>query len=135
MAADQKRQILMNPDVIAIDQDALGRAGDRIYNSSTGAQVWAKELVNGDKAVVLFNAHNHNTVAANVSWTSVRSVFCYGLPCNVERYIVFYSHITQPYYSLVGQRLTMYTCATCGSKAMWEHLHRVMEYRRFCHMT
>ena len=39
LSADEKRQILMNPEVIAIDQDALGRAGDRLANYSSGAQV------------------------------------------------------------------------------------------------
>jgi hypothetical protein len=36
-ADDEKKYIVANPEVIAIDQDPLGIAGDRIYNIS-GAQ-------------------------------------------------------------------------------------------------
>ena len=36
---DEKKYIVTNPEVIAIDQDPFGIAGDRIYNMSSGAQV------------------------------------------------------------------------------------------------
>jgi len=50
----QHRQILQNEEVIAINQDRLGKAGTRI--SHIGAQeVWARELHNGAVAVALLN--------------------------------------------------------------------------------
>ncbi|MGC2404765.1 MAG: glycoside hydrolase family 27 protein [Acidobacteriaceae bacterium] len=46
--------ILGNREVIAIDQDALGKQGDRV--SAVGpVEIWAKPLKGGDKAVALFN--------------------------------------------------------------------------------
>jgi alpha-galactosidase len=46
--------ILTNREVIAIDQDPLGKQGDRV--SAVGPmEIWAKPLKNGEKAVALFN--------------------------------------------------------------------------------
>jgi alpha-galactosidase len=46
--------ILTNKDVVAIDQDALGKQGDRV--TATGPfEVWAKPLQDGSQAVALFN--------------------------------------------------------------------------------
>ncbi len=39
LPAAEKQSILLNPEVIAIDQDPAGIAGDRIYNLTNGAQV------------------------------------------------------------------------------------------------
>jgi hypothetical protein len=48
------RDLLLNKEVLAVNQDALGRMGFRFYNVS-GAQGWRKELANGDVAVALLN--------------------------------------------------------------------------------
>ncbi len=48
------REILLNKEVIAVDQDVLGKQGDRI--SAIGPyEVWMKPLAHGEKAVALFN--------------------------------------------------------------------------------
>ncbi|HEV3151516.1 MAG TPA: glycoside hydrolase family 27 protein [Acidobacteriaceae bacterium] len=53
MSAETK-SILMNKDVIAIDQDPLGKQGDRV--SAEGPfEVWSKPLKDGSIAVGLFN--------------------------------------------------------------------------------
>ena len=46
--------ILMNKEVIAVDQDALGKQGDRAY-ATDGLEVWTKPLQGGAVAVGLFN--------------------------------------------------------------------------------
>jgi alpha-galactosidase len=46
--------ILMNKEVVAIDQDALGRQGDRVYAEGP-VEIWAKPLKDGSKAVAIFN--------------------------------------------------------------------------------
>ena len=46
--------ILTNRDVIAIDQDKLGRQGDRVAAEGP-LEVWARPLANGDKAIAIFN--------------------------------------------------------------------------------
>ena len=46
--------ILMNKEVIAIDQDALGKQGDRVYAEGP-VEIWAKPLTGGRKAVAIFN--------------------------------------------------------------------------------
>lgn len=48
------KAILMNKDVIAVDQDALGIAGTRIAKDGD-AEVWARPLKGGARAVVLLN--------------------------------------------------------------------------------
>jgi alpha-galactosidase len=58
--------ILTNSDVIAIDQDALGRQGT-LVSSSGGLAVYSKVLANGDRAVVLLN---ENSATATVSTTA-----------------------------------------------------------------
>jgi alpha-galactosidase len=68
--SDEKRSIIMNPEVIAINQDKLFTAGERIRNdnTTTGGQVWSRPLQNGDVAVILFNSGNHNDVTVGVTW-------------------------------------------------------------------
>jgi alpha-galactosidase len=56
--SDQKKQILMNEEVLAIHQDQLWKAGDRLFNNTDGTQAWQRPLQNGDVCVVLFNAAN-----------------------------------------------------------------------------
>jgi alpha-galactosidase len=55
--------ILENKDVIAIDQDSLGKQGKRI-KSAGGADVIVKTLANGDKAVALFNKNAATTTVS-----------------------------------------------------------------------
>ena len=51
---EQTKSILMNREVIAVDQDPLGKEGDRAY--ATGPlEVWAKPLEGNTMAVALFN--------------------------------------------------------------------------------
>jgi alpha-galactosidase len=50
----QTRELLMNREVIAVDQDALGKQGDCV--SATGpVEIWARPLADGTKAVGIFN--------------------------------------------------------------------------------
>jgi alpha-galactosidase len=46
--------ILLNTEVIAVDQDALGIQGDRVVKKNT-SEIWARPLQDGSLAVVLFN--------------------------------------------------------------------------------
>jgi alpha-galactosidase len=48
------RELLVNPDVIAVDQDWSGTQGRRLTRSGDH-EVWAKPMSNGSVAVVLFN--------------------------------------------------------------------------------
>ena len=47
-------EILTNKEVIAIDQDPLGRQGHRVSQSGD-QQIWTRDLAGGAKAVALFN--------------------------------------------------------------------------------
>ena len=53
MSADT-RNILLNREVIAIDQDPAGRQGDRVYTEGP-LEVWSKPLADGSLAVGIFN--------------------------------------------------------------------------------
>jgi alpha-galactosidase len=61
--------ILTNKEVIAIDQDPLGRQGRRVKRAD-GLEVWAKQLADGGRAVALLN---RTAAEANiaVSWTDL----------------------------------------------------------------
>ena len=64
-----RKEILTNAEVIAVNQDPLATAGDRVsFNNETGAQVWYKPLANGDFAVLLFNSHNKHTIDVSCTW-------------------------------------------------------------------
>jgi alpha-galactosidase len=51
---DQDKSLLMNKDAIAIDQDPMGKQGDRLMESGD-LDVWTKPLSGGRVAVGLFN--------------------------------------------------------------------------------
>jgi alpha-galactosidase len=51
---EETKSILLNKDVIAIDQDLLGRQGDRV-RADGPFEVWSKPLQDGSLAVGLFN--------------------------------------------------------------------------------
>ncbi len=48
--------ILTNRDVIAVDQDAAGKQGDRV-SAEGPIEIWAKPLADGSKAIGVFNRH------------------------------------------------------------------------------
>ena len=48
------KEILTNKEVIAVDQDALGVQGRRVRKNGD-LEVWAKEMKDGSRAVILFN--------------------------------------------------------------------------------
>jgi alpha-galactosidase len=58
--------LYLNSDVIAVDQDSLGKQGTEV-SSSGGLDVLAKPLANGDVSVVLFN---ENSSTATISTTA-----------------------------------------------------------------
>jgi alpha-galactosidase len=68
MTADTK-EILLNKDVIAIDQDALGQQGRRVKKTGD-LEVWSKQLQDGGRAVALLN---RGAAAAKISvaWTDL----------------------------------------------------------------
>ena len=47
-------QTFTNQEVIAVNQDPLGKQGWR-YRAQTGHEIWVRELSNGEWAVALFN--------------------------------------------------------------------------------
>lgn len=51
---EETRAILTAPEVIAIDQDALGRQGTRVRVDGE-TEVWSRPLADGSTAVLLFN--------------------------------------------------------------------------------
>jgi alpha-galactosidase len=47
--------LITNDEVIAVDQDALGKAGTRVRNETDSYEIWSKPLADGSIAVGLFN--------------------------------------------------------------------------------
>lgn len=57
--------------VIAINQDTLVTAGDLVANTTTGGQIWYRDLANGDKAVVLLNPQDTASIWVDVTWEAL----------------------------------------------------------------
>lgn len=53
MSAETK-ELLTNPDIIAVDQDAKGIQGHRVWHEGP-LEIWARPLADGSQAVGLFN--------------------------------------------------------------------------------
>jgi alpha-galactosidase len=51
---EETKELLMNKEVIAIDQDTKGVQGRRIWDEGP-LEIWAKPLADGGQAVGLFN--------------------------------------------------------------------------------
>jgi len=60
------REILTNREVIALDQDSLGKQGYR-YMTHPGKEIWVKELASGEWAVC-FLASGDNRLDLRVDW-------------------------------------------------------------------
>ena len=67
--SEATRAILLNPEVIAIDQDVLGVQGHRIRKDGD-QEVWSKPLADGGRAVLLFNRGSAPATIA-VDWTEL----------------------------------------------------------------
>ena len=63
------RDILTNKEVIAVNQDPLGRQGRRVWKNGD-LEVWSKPLAGGARAVILFNrGGSEQRITAN--WTDL----------------------------------------------------------------
>ncbi len=56
------KRILSNSDIIAIDQDALGKQAQRVVNNETW-QIFVKNLANGDIALGILNVTDNEQIA------------------------------------------------------------------------
>jgi alpha-galactosidase len=63
------RDILTNKEVIAVDQDRLGRQGERARRDGD-LEVWAKQLEDGGRAVILLNRGNAEQ-QVSVNWEDI----------------------------------------------------------------
>jgi alpha-galactosidase len=68
MTADTK-EILLNKEVIAIDQDTLGRQAHRVKKMDD-IEVWSKQLSDGGRAVALLN-RSAAPAKISVAWTDI----------------------------------------------------------------
>jgi alpha-galactosidase len=63
------REILTNPEAIAVDQDPLGIQGRRVKDEGA-KEVWMKPLADGSRAVILFNRGSETGPIA-VDWQDI----------------------------------------------------------------
>jgi alpha-galactosidase len=83
--SEEIREILTNPEVIAVDQDALGVQGRIVLDRGYGIQVWSKPLADGSRAVTLFN-QRVDSMDAYIRWDDV------GLPPGPARVRDLWAH-------------------------------------------
>jgi hypothetical protein len=65
----ETRDIILNPDVIAVDQDPLGKQGRRAAHDRD-AEIWTKPLTRGATAVALFN-RGDDDAAVSATWSQL----------------------------------------------------------------
>jgi len=70
------RDILTNAEVVAVDQDPLGRQGRKVRDDGD-VEVWAKELADGSRAVALLN-RDSTAADVTVAWPEI------GYPAGVQ---------------------------------------------------
>ena len=73
---DEVLEIITNKEAIAVNQDPLGRQGEKVRDDGD-FEVWAKELHDGSRAVVLFN-RSESDARFGFDWSEV------GLPQKLE---------------------------------------------------
>jgi alpha-galactosidase len=59
--------LLTNPEVIAVDQDALGQSAQRLTNAPAGVEIWTKKLADQSLAVGIFN-RGKAAVTVDLTW-------------------------------------------------------------------
>jgi alpha-galactosidase len=59
--------LLTNPEVIAVNQDALGAAAQPMTNAVAGAEIWTKKLADKSVTVGVFN-RGKNSATVNFAW-------------------------------------------------------------------
>src|SRR5208282_4840749 len=59
--------LLTNPEVIAVNQDALGQPGQRLTNVLAGVEIWTKKLADKSLAVGIFN-RGKTAAPVNLVW-------------------------------------------------------------------
>jgi alpha-galactosidase len=77
-------EILTNREVIAVNQDKLGKQGHRVAKSGD-QEVWARELADGEYAVGLFNLAS-TSASVGVKWSDV------GIPSMPEKARDLWTH-------------------------------------------
>jgi alpha-galactosidase len=65
----ETRDILTNPEAIAVNQDALGMQGRRVRDGGA-LETWVKPLADGSKAVILFNRGSEES-PMEVEWKDI----------------------------------------------------------------
>lgn len=71
--SQRSREIYLNRDVIAINQDPLGAGAEKLKEMGPGLEIWAKPLgsrTGGDVAVMLLNASDH-PATMGLSWSEL----------------------------------------------------------------
>jgi hypothetical protein len=67
---DWTTAILTNPEVLAVNQDSLGKPAQRIVNPNVSVETWKKELADGSFAVGFFN-RTSQLLKINVPWRNL----------------------------------------------------------------
>ena len=67
--SDEVHGILTNKEIIALDQDKLGKQGVKIRDDGD-FEVWAKQLADGSRAIVMFNRSKSNK-EMSFNWTEI----------------------------------------------------------------
>jgi alpha-galactosidase len=94
--SEDTKAILLNREVIAVDQDALGAQGRKVLDRGYGAQVWVKPLADGSRAVAVLNLADRDA-DLYVRWADV------GLPPGAATVRDLWAHRDLPVHTDTGK--------------------------------
>lgn len=84
--SEETREILTNKEVIAVNQDKLGRQAVRFMDMGE-QEIWAKPLANGEIAVCFLN-RNDNEWNIDYNWTKNTMYFAQGINIKEKEYSI-----------------------------------------------
>jgi alpha-galactosidase len=67
--------LLANPEVVAVDQDVLGKQGSRVWADANGAEIWQKQLSDGTAYALVNTAPADQTITLNVPQSKLRDLW------------------------------------------------------------
>ncbi len=65
------KDILMAPEIIAVDQDPLGKQGTRVWDGGNWQNIWSKQLSGTNRRAVFVLNGSSSTTSITVNWSQI----------------------------------------------------------------
>ena len=65
------KDILLAPEIIAVDQDSLGKQGTRVWDGGNWQNIWSKQMSGTNRRAVFVLNGSSSTTSITVSWSQI----------------------------------------------------------------